>query len=72
VGKEELNTSLASWTDLKHDAIYTANNLTEQNAAVRTPPDPYTVGYVEPNVNFWKEMISLLKLTENMLKKNEL
>jgi Protein of unknown function (DUF3160)/YARHG domain len=70
--KKNLNTSLASWADLKHDAILYAEQPTGAECGGGGPPPPYTVGYVEPNVNFWKNMLALLTLTENVLKKNNL
>jgi hypothetical protein len=36
------------------------------------PPDPITVGYVEPNVKFWEKIVELIDLTDNMLKINNL
>jgi hypothetical protein len=70
--RKNLNTSLASWADLKHDAILYGEQPSGAECGGAGPPSPYTVGYVEPNVNFWKSMIELLDLTENVLKKNEL
>src|SRR5690606_156597 len=31
------------------------------------PPDPYVVGYVEPNINYWKSALELLDLTDRLL-----
>jgi hypothetical protein len=36
------------------------------------PPDPITVGYVEPNMAYWKSVIELLDLTQAVLKKNNI
>ncbi|OFY83694.1 MAG: hypothetical protein A3F72_12845 [Bacteroidetes bacterium RIFCSPLOWO2_12_FULL_35_15] len=70
--RKNLNTSLASWTDLKHDAILYGEQPEAAECGGGGPPSPYTVGYVEPNVNFWKSMIELLALTEDVLKRNGL
>jgi hypothetical protein len=74
--KKNLNTALASWAELKHDAVL----YTEQPFAAECggggecdpPPEPYVVGYVEPNVNYWKEALQLLTLTENLLSRHDL
>jgi hypothetical protein len=75
-GKKNLNTALASWAELKHDAIlYTENPGAAEcggGGECDPPPEPYTLGYVEPNVNYWKSAISLLNLTSNLLQKNGL
>jgi hypothetical protein len=70
--RKNLNTSLASWADLKHDAILYGEQPSGAECGGAGPPSPYTVGYVEPNVNFWKSMIELLDLTERVLNKNDL
>ncbi|UII19414.1 DUF3160 domain-containing protein [Fulvivirga ligni] len=74
--KKNLNTALASWAELKHDAIL----YTEQVGAAECgggedcepPPNPYVVGYVEPNVKYWKSAIELLDLSSSMLEEHEL
>jgi hypothetical protein len=71
-GRKELNTALASWAELKHDAILYGEQPEAAECGGAGPPDPITVGYVEPNVNFWKGMGDLLKLTEELLKRNGL
>lgn len=70
--RKNLNTSLASWTDLKHDAILYGEQPEAAECGGAGPPPPYTVGYVEPNLPFWKNMLELLSLTENVLKTNGL
>jgi hypothetical protein len=74
--KKNLNASLASWTDLKHDAIlYGEQPMVSEcgdGSDVPPPPDPVCVGYVEPNVRFWEKLNELISLTENMLEKNGL
>jgi hypothetical protein len=70
--RKNLNTSLASWTDLKHDAILYGEQPEGAECGGGGPPPPYTVGYVEPNLPFWKNMLELLTLTESVLKRNGL
>lgn len=74
--RKNLNTALASWTELKHDAtLYMEQPMAAECGGgdeCSPPPEPYVVGYVEPNVNYWKSAIELLDLTENLLSKNGL
>lgn len=70
--KKDLNASLASWAELKHDAILYAEQPMGAECGGAGPPDPYTVGYVEPNTAYWKTVIELIDLTKVVLKKNEL
>jgi hypothetical protein len=73
--KKNLNTSLASWTDLKHDAILYGEQPmdgAECGGGGDEPPEPITVGYVEPNILFWKKLDELIHLTENILIKNDI
>ncbi len=69
-GKKNLNTTLASWAELKHDVILYAEQPMAAECGDGGPPPPITVGYVEPNVKFWTKILELLKLTEDMLKRN--
>ncbi len=69
--KKNLNTALASWAELKHDAIL----YTEQIGAAECggggdcepPPNPYVLGYVEPNIKYWQSAIDLLELAKSLL-----
>ncbi|MDR3286995.1 MAG: DUF3160 domain-containing protein [Prevotellaceae bacterium] len=75
--KKNLNASLASWTDLKHDAIlYGEQPMVSECGGGDDddppPPNPVCVGYVEPNVRFWEKLNELISLTEKMLEKNGL
>lgn len=70
--KKNLNTSLASWTDLKHDASLYGEQPQAAECGGGGPPDPITVGYVEPNIGFWKNMLELITLTEKILTENGL
>ena len=72
-GKKNLNTSLASWAELKHDAIlYAKQPMSAECGGGEDIPPPITVGYVEPNIKFWEKIIELINLTEDVLKRNNL
>jgi Protein of unknown function (DUF3160) len=70
--RKNLNTSLASWAELKHDCILYGEQPQAAECGDGGPPPPYVVGYVEPNVNFWKSLVEMLTLNEDMLKRNNL
>ena len=70
--KKDLNASLASWAELKHDAILYAEQPMGMECGGGGPPAPYTVGYVEPNIAYWKTVIELIDLTQKVLMKNQL
>ena len=66
---KNLNTSLASWAQLKHDVVLYAEepSTAEMGGGGEdgpTIPDPITVGYVEPNIEFWNTSLQLLKKNE--------
>jgi hypothetical protein len=72
---KNLNTSLASWAELKHDFIL----YTEQPMAAEAgecgeylPKPDVEVGYVEPNILFWNKLDELMKLTDSTLVKHNL
>ncbi|MEN9444232.1 MAG: hypothetical protein RIS47_1122 [Bacteroidota bacterium] len=71
-GKKNLLSSLASWAELKHDAILYAEQPEASECGGGGPPDPITVGYVEPNLAYWTQVIGLLDLTQELLKKNKI
>jgi len=64
---KELQTVLASWTELRHDTIlYAKQSYTP--AATAAPPQPKpVVGYVEPVPEFYSRMLSLTKMTNEGL-----
>ena len=68
--RKELNTALASWATLKHDAILYAEQpmLAECGGGDELPP-PMPMAFVEPNVKFWQELSRLVSDTENWLEK---
>lgn len=55
-GYKNLNTALASWAELKHDAILYGEQPMAAECGGAGPPDPIVVGYVEPNLPFWRKM----------------
>ncbi len=66
--KKDLNAALASWAELKHDAILYAKQPFGAECGGGGPPEPIVRGYVEPNVAFWKKAIELLDNTAKLLK----
>jgi len=69
---KNLNTSLASWAELKHDAILYGEQPMSAECGGGGPPAPIVKGYVEPNLNFWKKMAEMVSLTKNLLLKHKL
>ena len=66
--KKNLNTALASWAELKHDAIlYAKQPFAAECGGGEEIPNPYVVGYVEPNVAYWTKAIELLDATNKVL-----
>lgn len=68
--KKNLNTALASWTELRHDTILYG----KQSGAECGGPGEYVVppppkGYVEPNVEFYSRLETLTRLSVEGLKK---
>ncbi|MCR5312127.1 MAG: DUF3160 domain-containing protein [Bacteroidaceae bacterium] len=65
---KSLNSALASWALLKHDAIlYGEQPLAAECGDGGDFPDPYFYGYVEPNIAFWKELNECISLLNSML-----
>lgn len=69
--RKELNTAQASWATLKHDAILYAEQpeLAECGDGEELPR-PVPLSFVEPNVEFWKELKSLVADTKEWLQKS--
>ena len=65
--RKSLNAMLASWAELKHDAILYGKQpmMAECGGGI---PEPYVKGYVEPNVKFWTRAIELVKETQEAFK----
>ena len=70
--KKCLNTALASWAELKHDAILYAKQPFGAECGGAGIPEPTTKGYVEPNLNYWQVAITLIDNTKNLLEKYHL
>ena len=69
---KDLNAMLASWAELKHDAILYAKQPAGAECGGGGPPEPVVKGYVEPNIGFWKKAISLLDNTARLLKEENM
>ena len=70
--RKSLNSSLAAWAQLKHDAILYAKQPMGAECGGGGPPDPIVKGYVEPNIAFWQKAVELLSGTKNLLKRYNL
>lgn len=69
--RKNMNTALASWAELKHDAIlYAEQPICAECGGGEEFPEPIVVGYVEPNLGFWQKMKEMLKLTRTLLTLN--
>ena len=65
--KKNLNTALASWAELKHDAILYAKQPMLAECGDGGPEPPVVKGYVEPNVKFWEKAIALVTKMDKVL-----
>lgn len=65
--KKNLNTALASWAELKHDAILYAMQPMLAECGDGGPEPPVVKGYVEPNVKFWEKAIALVTRMDKVL-----
>lgn len=65
--KKNLNATLASWAELKHDAILYAKQPMVAECGDGSLPPPIVKGYVEPNVAFWEKAVALLDATLSTL-----
>ena len=63
-GKKDLNAALASFAELKHDAILYAKQPFAAECGDGGPDAPIVRGYVEPNIDFWTAVIDLLDATK--------
>ena len=65
---KELSTSLASWTELRHDTILYAKQSYAMNSTALAPPEEKSVvGYVEPVPDFYARLLALTKMTNQGL-----
>ena len=70
--KKNLNTALASWAELKHDAILYAKQPMGAECGGEGIPAPIVKGYVEPNIAYWKKAIELIDETMAVMKRFDL
>ncbi len=71
--RKELNTFLGSWAELKHDTILYAKQVyAELGGGGMEPEEKDDRGYVEPNVEVYVRLISLLETTIDELEKRGL
>jgi hypothetical protein len=68
--RKELNTSLASWTELKHDTILYAKQVMAEMGAGLPEQPPH--GYVEPNPEVYARLIALVQMTVDGLSSRHL
>jgi hypothetical protein len=71
-GLKNMNTSLASWAELKHDAILYGEQPAGAECGGGGLPPPVVKGYVEPNLRFWNKLDELIKLSTTLMKKHNL
>lgn len=65
---KELNTALASWTELRHDTLlYVKQSYTVAEMGGMFEP-PIIVGYVEPVPEFYTRLLTLTKMTNQGFK----
>ena len=66
---KEMNTALASWTELRHDTIlYAKQSYTMVGSAAPMPPEEKpAVGYVEPVPDFYARLLALTNMTNQGL-----
>ncbi|MGB9940653.1 DUF3160 domain-containing protein [Methanosarcina sp.] len=63
-----LGTSLASWTELRHDTIlYAKQSYTMQETSCMLPEEKPVVGYVEPVPDFYARLLALTRMTNQGL-----
>lgn len=67
---KNLGTALGSFTELKHDTLlYAKQSYAELGAGAPENPElpPVVKGYVEPDVEFWNNIIALAEITRSGL-----
>lgn len=68
-----LNTALASWAELKHDAVlYAEQPMMAECGGDDMLPEPILVGFVEPNLIFWNKLKESVKHLSNILDANNM
>lgn len=69
--RKELLTALGSWTELRHDTILYAKQVTAEMGAGDEDSE-YPKSYVEPNLAVWNRLLNLESMTRAVLKKQNL
>ncbi|MDO4770648.1 DUF3160 domain-containing protein [Porphyromonas sp.] len=69
-GYKNLNTALASWAELKHDAILYGEQPMTAECGGGGLPTPDVVGYVEPNMPLWEKMREITDTAVTLLRKH--
>ena len=67
--RKSLNTALASYAELKHDAILYAKQPFGAECGGGGPPEPVLKGYVEPSVAFWRKAVEINRAYEDVLRR---
>ncbi len=68
--RKNLNAALASWTEMKHDAIlYAKQPIMAEGGDGDDIEPPVIKGYVEPNQQFWNKAVDLIVMTRKAFKK---
>ena len=73
-GRKNLQGSLGSWTELKHDTLLYAKQAYAEmgNGEEEQTAPPVPKGYVEPNLEFFHRLIPLIKMTRDGLRQRGL
>lgn len=66
---KELNTALASWTELRHDTILYVKQSYTMAELGAGPDEVKIVGYVEPIPEFYQRLLNLTRMTKTGLNK---
>lgn len=76
---KNMNASLGSWAELKHDAILYAkqpglaemggDDWDDEYSYIYLPDPEFFQNYLEPNIQFWEKLKEMLTLNIDMLKK---
>ncbi len=71
---KNLQCSLGSWTELKHDTLLYAKQVYAEmgNGDMEKEIPPVPKGYVEPNIDFFDRFIPLIKMTKEGLEQRNL
>lgn len=75
--KKNINSSLGSWAELKHDAILYAKQPwgaemgggDDDYYPISLPSPEYFQNYLEPNIQFWEKLKEVLDLNVSILKR---